>query len=310
MTQRIGYEIGGVVESKESSFHYTPRMLVLYFALAFAITWAILIPALASVPEDRQIFFIIPAAFGPFLSAVVTIWTGKGWTELRRWLRQIFKLRIPVILYLTGAFLLPIGVGVLHYGLYRVLGGEPAFSAAAPWYLYLLYLIPTALLTGGNEEPGWRGFALPTLLQWFHPLLAAVILGLIHAAWHLPLMRHYDTTFGWYLLNVVPLTFIFNWLYLKSRRSVIPVALFHAGTNVIGDFFPTPVDVLGGLGTDMFLRSSVYWGIAIILIVATRGRLGCDSTDGRLLLGNGKGAASGDVAPMPVVESHLVEEGQ
>jgi membrane protease YdiL (CAAX protease family) len=296
MTQYVGQWSGETTESDRLRSQVTPGMLVLYFALAFAITWAILIPALARVPEDRQIFFIIPAAFGPFLSAVITIWTGKGRTELRRWLRRIFKLRIPVILYLAGAFLLPIGVGVLQVGLYRVLGGEHDFSSAIPWYLYLAYLIPTALLTGGNEEPGWRGLALPALLQWLHPVLAAVILGVIHAAWHLPLMRHYNTTFGWYLLNVVPLTFIFNWLYLRSRQSVIPVMLFHAGTNVIGDFFPTPMAVLGGFGTYMFLRSSVYWAIAIILVVMTRGRLGCDSTEGRLVLRSGKGASSGDAA--------------
>ena len=55
--------------------------------------------------------------------------------------------------------------------------------------------------------------------------------------------------------------------------------LLHAGTNVIGSFLPTPMDVLGGLGTYMFLRGFVYWGIAIALIIVTKGRLGWDSTD-------------------------------
>jgi len=260
-------------------FQYTLRMLAMYFVLAFAITWAVLIPALSSVPEDRLTPYFIVAAFGPMLSAIITIWTNRGLTELRRWLREVFTLRMPVILYLTGAFFLPIGVGVLHYGLYRILGGEPDFKSAIPWYLYLLYLLPTALLTGGNEEPGWRAFALPVLRERFHPVLTAAILGVIHSAWHLPLMSHYDTTFGRYLFNVIPLTFILNWLYLRSRKSVIPVMLFHAGTNVIGSFLPTPMDVLGGLGTYMVLRGLVYWGIATVLTVVTKGRLGWDSAD-------------------------------
>ena len=276
MAQRIENESGEMAAGDRYQLQVTPRMLVLYFVLAFAITWAILIPALSSVPEDRQTLFFILAAFGPFLSAVVTIWTHRGRAELRRWLRQVFRLRIPVILYLVGAFFLPIGVGALQYGLYRALGGEPDFSTAIPWYLYLLYLLPTALLTGGNEEPGWRGFALPALLEWFHPVLASLILGLAHATWHLPMMGHYDTTFGWYLFDVIPLTFIFNWLYLKSRKSVIPVMLFHAGTNVISSFIPTPMDVLGGLGTYMLLRGCVYWGITIVLLIVTRGKLGHD----------------------------------
>jgi len=262
-------------------FEYSLRMLVLYFALAFAITWAILIPALSSVPEDRLLPFFILAAFGPFFSAIITIWANKGRSELVRWLRQVFRLRIPLVLYLAGAFFLPIAIGVLHFGLYRVLGGEPDFSTAIPWFLYLLYLLPTALLTGGNEEPGWRGFALPALLERMHPLFATLILGVAHAAWHLPIMSYYDTTFGWYLFNLLPLTVILNWLYLKSRASVIPVMLLHAGTNVIDSFLPTPVDVLDGLGTYMLLRGSVYWGMAIVLLIVTKGRLGYESGPGQ-----------------------------
>jgi membrane protease YdiL (CAAX protease family) len=276
MTESISSNRKETIDNTQLQLKTSLGMVVLYFALAFGITWVFLIPALSVLTEPLSTIAIIFAAFGPFLAAVITIWIGKGRGELRRWLRQIFKLRIPVVLYLVGAFVLPIGVGALQYGLYRILGGRPSLSMAAPWYTYLAYLIPTALLTGGNEEPGWRGFALPALLERFHPVIAGVILGVIHSAWHLPLMDHYGTTFGWYLFNVVPLTFIFNWLYLTSRKSVFPVMLFHAGTNVISEFFPTPMSVLGGLSTYMVLRSAVYWAIALALIVLTRGRLGHD----------------------------------
>jgi hypothetical protein len=79
-----------------------------------------------------------------------------------------------------------------------------------------------------------------------------------------------------YLFNLIGLTFIFNWLYFKSRKCIIPVMMFHAGTNVMSSFLPTPDDVLGGAGTYMLLRGIVYWVIAIVLIIATRGRLGLD----------------------------------
>ena len=264
-------------EIDERQFQYSTGMLVQFFVLSFAITWTILIPALSAAPEDLQILFIFAAAFGPFLAAIFTIGMAKEGPELRRWLGRIFRFRIPVTLYLAGAFLLPIGIGVIHYGLYRLLGGVHDFSEAVPWYLYLLYLIPTALLGGGNEEPGWRGFALPALLERFHPVQATLILGVLWSAWHLPLMERYDTTFGWYLFDVVPLTFVVNWLYLKSRGSVIPVMLLHAGTNVVGSFFPAPADVLGGFGTFMFLRGVVYWAIATVLIIVTKGTLGYEA---------------------------------
>ena len=270
-------QIGKSDKSQHQVYH-SGWMLIEFFALTIIITWSILIPALSLVPEDHQIYFIIPAAFGPFVSAITVIRINMGRTGLQHWLRGIFRLRMPVVLYLSGAFFLPLGVGALHYLLYRIFGGEPDFSNAIPWFLYLAYLLPTALLSGGNEEPGWRGFALPALLRQFHPIIASLILGIIHAIWHLPLMDHYDTTIGWYMFNLIPLTFILNWFYLKSRYTVIPVMLLHAGVNVIGSFLPTPMDVLGSLGNYMFLRGSVYWVISIILLIQTKGRLGYDTS--------------------------------
>ena len=249
------------------------KSLVFFFGLTFAITWGFLIPAV-NVGEDYRILLIIPAAFGPFISGLITLRVFDGKETLRMWVRSIFRVRIPIHLYLAGAFLIPLAIGVLQFALYRILGGTPAFADAEPWYTYLAYLIPTALLTGGNEEPGWRGYALPVLNKLTSPLLAGLILGIVHSLWHLPLMNHYGTNILWYAFNLIPLTFLFNWFYLKSRGSIWPVMLFHAGTNVISSFIPTPMDVLGTWGDDTVLRGLVYWLMAVVLIIATRGRLG------------------------------------
>lgn len=56
----------------------------------------------------------------------------------------------------------------------------------------------------------------------------------------------------------------------------------HAGVNVIGNFVPTPMIVLGGLGTEVFLRGSVYWAMAIVLVILTKSRLGVDSNNTQL----------------------------
>jgi len=271
------------MEQKQSKNNvYKPIQIILFFVLTFLISWSFMIPYANRLPQNRNLLQVVPAGFGPLLAAVIVIWISKGRTELCHWLGKIFKLRIPVILYLAGAFFLPFVIGGLQYGLYLILGGEPDFSLAKSWSDYPGELLGVALLLGGNEEPGWRGFALPALLERFHPLLATLVLGVIHSAWHLPMMNPYGVTFGWYLFNVIPLTVVCNWLYLKSRGSVIPVMLLHAGVNVIGNFIPTPLVVLGGLGTEIFLRGLVYWAMAIVLVILTKGRLGCEKTDTRL----------------------------
>jgi len=267
--------------NRSKTYQYKPLQIVLYFVLTFLISWSFMIPWAKGAGGEGSL--ALPCAgYGPFLAAVIVIWISRGRTGLRRWLGRAFRLRIPIILYLAGAFVLPLIVGGLQYGLYLVLGGEPDFSTANPWNLFVANLAVVFLLYGGNEEPGWRGFALPALLERFHPLLASLVLGVIHSAWHLPMISAYDTTFGWFLFNGIPLTVIFNWFYLKSRGSVIPVMLLHAGTNAIGNYIPTPMVVLGGYGTEMFLRGSVYWVMAIVLVIMSRGRLGVDSTNIRV----------------------------
>ena len=257
---------------------YKPIQIILFFVLTFLISWSFMIPW-AKLPQPADNFTLMPAGYGPFLAAVIVIWISKGRTELRHWLGKVFRLRINIILYLAGAFFLPLVVGGLHYGLYRVLGGKPDFSTANSWDLYVANLVWVLFTAGGNEEPGWRGFAFPALLERFHPLLATLVLGVIHSAWHLPMLKVYGDTFGWYLFNVMPLTVILNWFYLKSRRSVIPVMLLHAGVNVISNFIPTPMVVLGGVGTWTVLRGLVYWAMAVVLIISTKGRLGFRTTD-------------------------------
>jgi membrane protease YdiL (CAAX protease family) len=268
-------------QSQSKNNVYKPIQIILFLVLTFLISWSFMIPW-AKGPQPADSFPLVFAGYGPFFAAVIVIWISRGRTELRHWLGKVFRLRIPVILYLAGAFFLPFVIGGLHYGLYRVLGGEPDFSTALSWELYPANLVLVALLFGGNEEPGWRGFALPALLERFHPLLATIVLGVIHSAWHLPLLSHYGTTFGWYLFNLIPLTVVFNWFYLKSHKSVIPVMLLHAGTNVIDNSVPTPMVVLGGLGTWTVLRGMVYWVMVIVIVILTKGRLGADSNNTQL----------------------------
>jgi len=59
---------------------------------------------------------------------------------------------------------------------------------------------------------------------------------------------------------------------------VIPLMLFHQGTNHISNYFPMPTDVLPGLTAWVVLTAIAYWTTAIVLLVATKGRLGYSAT--------------------------------
>jgi uncharacterized protein len=60
-----------------------------------------------------------------------------------------------------------------------------AFVFAISWVALLLFGIGWGLLGGGLlEELGWTGFAVPTLRLRYTAFTTALIVGLLHGAWH------------------------------------------------------------------------------------------------------------------------------
>jgi membrane protease YdiL (CAAX protease family) len=71
-----------------------------------------------------------------------------------------------------------------------------------------------------------------------------VLLGLIWAAWHLPLffIPEADTagqSFMVYLLQVTAVSVAMSWLFAHTRGSLLPVMLMHAAVNNTKDIVPS-----------------------------------------------------------------------
>jgi membrane protease YdiL (CAAX protease family) len=143
--------------------------------------------------------------------------------------------------------------------------GQPAPTPASsgPWYLLGLDVLLTSayILVGGGglEEPGWRGFALPHLQKRFGPLRSSLILGVIWTFWHWPLFW-LDPSMGgpfgvfFYMLTVVPLTFLFTAVFNRTAGSLPIAILLHTSINVAPIFLP---------------ESSLASGLWLLLTVAT-----------------------------------------
>jgi len=99
------------------------------------------------------------------------------------------------------------------------------------------------------------------------------------AAWHLPAFWASwmgDQPLGWFFAYAIPLSMIAFWLTRKAKGSVIPAILLHTSTNLYSLLLLSDQIFVNALSANFTeIKTVLYWAIAIVLIVATRGRLGC-----------------------------------
>lgn len=208
--------------------------LIVFFVLAYVFSWWTW-PLYAFGLSPSPII-----AFGPFLAAilVLALTTGKGGVVTL--LRRMVRWRVRPVWYAV-ALLLPVAISGGAALLNVVLGASApspaelgAWSGLVPTF-FLLLLVPG--IGGAWEEPGWRGYALPKLQGGHSALLASLILGVVWAFWHLPLM-----VIGQIHLSdpvyIVAWTVVFTWVFNNTNGSVLIAMLMHNMHNVIsGGYF-------------------------------------------------------------------------
>jgi membrane protease YdiL (CAAX protease family) len=237
--------------------------LVSYFILAYAFAW-VLVPLVANV----SVAFGFLALFAPALAAVAVTAALDGWAGARRLMRDGIRRRGSAIWYLV-ALLLPFALAGITNLVSRMTGGTPPpFDAS----VLPISMVLAVLVIG--EELGWRGFALPRLQGLTHPLVAAVVLGGIWAAWHLPNalipgLEYYVTAFPAFAAYVVSISVLFSWLYNSARDSILVAWLFHGAINTALAVF-----ALDEIVDQFTLNALVFGAAAIVVVLATRGSLG------------------------------------
>jgi uncharacterized protein len=210
-----------------------------FCVLAYALTWLCWLPLLLArggsvvLPVSQELLATL-GQFGPFAAAVFcAAWDGRA-RGLRDLLGRLVIWRVRVLWFGVALLLPPICMGgaILVHALIQGL----SFAAAMPSDLStVLPHLAITLVIGGplGEEPGWRGFVLPRLRARWHPIPASAVLTVIWACWHLPLWWVADvpSSFPVYLVGVLPLTYLFTWLWDHTRGSVLIALLFHASLN-------------------------------------------------------------------------------
>ena len=250
--------------------------LVSFFVLAYGFSWASWIPMAIITQAATQtigLVLMIIGSFGPALSAVIVISVTEGISGIKELTKRIFKWRLSPIWYLL-TLSIPVIVALVSYMLYITAGGETQELAdLQPWYNYFPALLYVFFLGGGQEEPGWRGFALPRLQTRYGALAASIILGVLWALWHSPLFFIPGSTQSAlpvleYLLHTVVLSIVLTWIYNSTRGSILLAMLFHAGSNAIANWIP--ISATEGL-ISQFIAVVIIEAIVVILLICFYG---------------------------------------
>ena len=118
-----------------------------------------------------------------------------------------------------------------------------------------------------GEEPGWRGYALPQLQAQRSPLVSGVVLGVLVALWHLPLVAS-----GMLAPVGLPITFaitlVYVWLFNRTGGSVLMTMVFHVAQGTVS------YGALGFTGSDAarmdWLVGVLWFALALAVVVLDR----------------------------------------
>ncbi|HEY6410845.1 MAG TPA: type II CAAX endopeptidase family protein [Ktedonobacteraceae bacterium] len=224
--------------------------LVVYFVMAFGISWMLWIPLVASAHGllaggNAFSYFHLLGSLGPMLAALIVTGIVGGAVGLRELGARMVKWRVGIFWWALALF----GPAAL-YGLSAVLlrlfsGAWPNMSQFGqtdeyPQLGLILFWIANIAFYGFGEETGWRGFALPRLQNTHSALVASLILSVFWALWHVPLFLSLPNlmnmgiggTIGW-VLFIVTGSILLTWMYNSTRGSILILAVFHGTLDIV-----------------------------------------------------------------------------
>lgn len=208
--------------------------VAVFFLLAYLISWGCWLLA-ATVRQPFAGLLAAMGAFGPAIAGFVCAGIAEGRGGMVKLLRRIVAWHVSWKAYLT-AILVPFLLAFLPLVLLSWFGG-PAVQVEQLVRLPLLLPVFLVMLVAGglNEEPGWRGFALPVLRERHGSLAASLLVGIFWGIWHIPLYVMGSpillaSLIGFILLTTI-ISILFTALANYTRDSVFIVIIFHAAYN-------------------------------------------------------------------------------
>jgi uncharacterized protein len=226
-----------------------------FFIITFIWSWIIWAPLvlgyLRIIPVSDNLLSILKVpvlmigVFGPLAGALFALHHEKGKGSSKKYLRSFLDFHLGWKVYLIPIIIFGGSTFIAWFS--PELFGEKRLPMLLPSvWVFIPYLLIMTLLGGGQEEFGWRGYALPILENKFGIWFANIILGIMWAFWHIPLWFITGTSqtymnFGGFILLMVGYSFILSWILKISGHRPFSGLYVHGLFNALIPLMPTLV---------------------------------------------------------------------
>ncbi|MHA6325978.1 CPBP family intramembrane glutamic endopeptidase [Roseivivax sp. CAU 1753] len=219
--------------------------LFFFLGLTFLITWGVIgsyivwpdamTAAFGALSGSHPLFFL--ATWAPAVAALTVVWFFGGLAGLRRFLSRLFLWRCPAPWWIFILVVIPL---VFMAGS-LIKGGPLLAPLPSEGVGAVVGLMAMMLFLGPIEEFGWRGVAQPLLQRYFAPVWTGALIGAIWGIWHLPAFFLAGVVFAdWdflpFFIGNITLAILVTPIFNASRGSLALPMLFH--WQLINPFWP------------------------------------------------------------------------
>jgi membrane protease YdiL (CAAX protease family) len=200
-----------------------------FIGLTLLISFAV--PLFLSIPPEfvALLLTLVPAVIALLLSAL-----SGGMEAVISLLKKLLQWRVGWRWYVI-ALGLALALRLVMSLLALFFGWIPSIQIN-PWSLPQFILIGIfASIGAALEELGWRGYALPRMLEKRLALISALFLGIpwgvVHLSLTLPGMMNANTPWLPTILYLAGLSIVLAWFFIQTRGSLVIPILYHAAQN-------------------------------------------------------------------------------
>ncbi len=207
--------------------------LSLYFVIAFAlpIVTTIIVYLVAGAPSGlvvnemsvATLVVVMGMVHAPMIAAVVVVFRSARFTGVKNLFQQLKYWKFGPQWYLKAILIFPATILVVLLVL-------SLFSSNFTPVLSLSVMALGALLSTLWEEIGWTGLATPLMLKRMSPLKVGLLLGFLHAVWHLAANIYGAGAFHGNLfvvnflattVGIIGLRIVTVWIYVRTSSLVL-----------------------------------------------------------------------------------------